>query len=285
MHRPDPISYFARARFRGAPGDVFGIKEADRLSHLYAIGKTMLVNLAKGRIGEDAARILGGLIVSTLSLAAFRRAETPSGERPGFFIHIDEFQTFTTLAFVNMMSELRKYGVGLTLVHQHFHQLDADVGHAVLGNVGSLLSFRVGPEDAVLLVAEFQPTFDALDLITLPNHHIYLKQCSTARRPGRSAPRPWGRRGPDPAAAWRMLDRRPIRSRPRHQDAMQARPGLATTSGRRSAGGRLRGRRRSSSSRGTSGAGVRGWSGRGSAPTHGPSPRRAGFRRRSRPRG
>ena len=88
----------------------------------------------------------------------------PIGDRRPFFLYVDEFQTFTTLAFVNMMSELRKYGLGLMLAHQHFHQLEPDVRHAELGNAGTLISFRVGPEDAAILAREFQPTFDVLDL-------------------------------------------------------------------------------------------------------------------------
>jgi hypothetical protein len=138
-------------------------------------GRILIVNLSKGRIGEDSALILGGLIVTTLGLAAFSRAEVSAGSRRPFFVYLDEFQSFTTLALVNMMSELRKYGVGLTLVHQHLHQLDDDIRHAVLGNVGTIMSFRVGPEDAKVMAAEFQPKFDVLDLINLPNHQLYLK--------------------------------------------------------------------------------------------------------------
>ena len=138
-------------------------------------GKILIVNLSKGRIGEDSALVLGGLIVATLGLAAFSRAEVLAGARRPYFVYLDEFQSFTTLALVNMMSELRKYGVGLTLVHQHLHQLDDNIRHAVLGNVGTIMSFRVGPEDAKVMAAEFQPRFEVLDLINLPNHRLYLK--------------------------------------------------------------------------------------------------------------
>jgi hypothetical protein len=138
-------------------------------------GKVLLVNLAKGRLGEDSSTLLGGLIVSTLGLAAFSRAENTTESRRPFFIYIDEFQTFTTLMLANMMSELRKYGIGLTLAHQYFHQLDPDIRHAVLGNAGTLISFRVGPEDASLLAKEFQPKFGVEDLLNLPNHAIYLR--------------------------------------------------------------------------------------------------------------
>lgn len=138
-------------------------------------GGAHLVNLSKGQLGEDSATTLGGLLVSTIGLTALSRAEMPVAERRPFFLYVDEFQSFTTLSFVNMLSELRKYGLGLTLAHQHFHQLDPDVRHAVLGNAATLISFRVGPEDAHILAQEFQPTFGVEDLLNLPNRHIYLR--------------------------------------------------------------------------------------------------------------
>lgn len=138
-------------------------------------GRPIIVNLAKGRIGEDATTLLGGLLVSTLGLAAFSRADDEAECRRPFFIYADEFQTFTTLSFVNMMSELRKYGVGLTLANQHLQQLAPDLRHAVLGNAGTLISFRVGPEDAIVLAREFHPVFGVEDLLNLPNRNFYLK--------------------------------------------------------------------------------------------------------------
>ena len=138
-------------------------------------GKVLLVNLAKGRLGEDSSTLLGALIVSTLGLAAFSRAETSVERRRPFFIYIDEFQSFTTLMLANMMSELRKYGIGLTLAHQYMHQLEPDIRSAVVGNAGTLISFRVGAEDAPYLAREFQPNIEVADLVNLPNHGIYLK--------------------------------------------------------------------------------------------------------------
>ena len=146
-----------------------------RFRSLMDEGKVLLVNVSKGRLGEDSALILGSLIVSTLGLAAFSRAERKPSERKPFFIYLDEFQNFTTLMLANMMSELRKYGVGLTLAHQHLHQLEPDIRHAVLGNAATVISFRVGPEDAGTLAREFQPKFEIEDLINLPNRNIYLK--------------------------------------------------------------------------------------------------------------
>ena len=138
-------------------------------------GHVLLVNVSKGRLGEDSALVLGSLIVSTIGLAAFSRAESNPETRRPFFVYMDEFQHFTTLMLANMMSELRKYGVGLVLAHQYMHQLEPDIRHAVLGNVGTLISFRVGPEDASVLAAEFQPKIEIEDLLNLPNRGIYLK--------------------------------------------------------------------------------------------------------------
>jgi hypothetical protein len=138
-------------------------------------GLILLVNVSKGRIGAESSMVLGSLVVSTLGLAAFSRAEAPSADRRPFFLYLDEFQSFTTLMLANMMSELRKYGVGLVLAHQYLNQLEPDIRHAVRGNAGTIVSFRVGPEDATLLADEFQPAFDVLDLLNLPNRAIYLK--------------------------------------------------------------------------------------------------------------
>jgi len=146
-----------------------------RFRKLMDDGMILLVNVSKGRLGEESSLILGSLIVSTLGLAAFSRAEAEPDQRRPFFVYLDEFHNFTTLKLANMMSELRKYGVGLVLAHQYLNQLDSDIRHAVLGNAGTILSFRVGPSDASLLASEFQPKFEVLDLLNLPNRSIYLK--------------------------------------------------------------------------------------------------------------
>lgn len=137
--------------------------------------KILIVNLSKGRLGEDSANLLGALLLSTISLAAFSRADIPESQRQPFFLYIDEFQSFTTRAVVNMVSELRKYHIGLILAHQHLHQLEPDVRHAVLANVGTLIAFRLGPEDAPIIARELAPVFDAEDLLNLPRHDIALK--------------------------------------------------------------------------------------------------------------
>jgi hypothetical protein len=137
--------------------------------------EVLLVNLAKGRIGEDSSSLLGGLLVTMIGLAAFSRADTPPAERRDFYVYIDEFQNFTTLALANMLSELRKYRVAFTVAHQYQHQLEPDVRHAVLGNAGTVISFRLGAEDSPHLAREFHKKFDEIDLLQLPNYRIYLK--------------------------------------------------------------------------------------------------------------
>jgi type IV secretory pathway TraG/TraD family ATPase VirD4 len=138
-------------------------------------GQVLLVNLAKGRIGEDSSSLLGGLLVTTIGLAGYSRADIDPAKRRDFFVYVDEFQSFTTLAVANMFSERRKYRLGFTVAHQYLHQLEADVRHAVLGNAGTIISFRVGAEDAPYLSREFTDVFDEIDLVQLPNYHIYLK--------------------------------------------------------------------------------------------------------------
>jgi hypothetical protein len=141
-----------------------GDGEPSRLRSIMDEGKVLLINLTKGRIGNDSANLLGGSFVTFLGLAAHSRADIPEGQRQPFFVYIDEFQNFTTLSIANMLSELRKFRVGMVLAHQYLHQLDPDIRHAALGNVGTLISFRFGPEDAAFIAREFAPDFEWLDL-------------------------------------------------------------------------------------------------------------------------
>ena len=138
-------------------------------------GKVLLVNLAKGRLGEDSSSLLGGLLVTTIALAAYSRADMPEAKRRDFFVYVDEFQNFTTLAMIDMFSELRKYRLGFTVAHQYLNQLEPDIRHAVLGNAGTLISFRVGAEDAPYIYEEFCERFERIDLLQLPNYRIYLR--------------------------------------------------------------------------------------------------------------
>ena len=138
-------------------------------------GQILLVNVDKGRIGEGPSALLGSLLLSHIALAGLSRSEQPQASRRDFMVYLDEFQTFTTLSIATMLSELRKYGLGLILSHQHLSQLDPDIRDAVFGNVGTIVAFRVGAADASYLAREFAPVFDANDLISLPRFSIYLK--------------------------------------------------------------------------------------------------------------
>jgi len=138
-------------------------------------GKVLLVNLARGQLGEDSSSLLGGLLVTTIGMAAYSRADVPAEKRRDFFVYIDEFQSFTTLSLANVLSELRKYRVGFTIAHQYLHQLEPDIRHAVLGNAATIIAFRVGAEDAPYMAQEFHDRFEPIDLMQLPNHHVYLK--------------------------------------------------------------------------------------------------------------
>ena len=138
-------------------------------------GKMLIVNLARGQIGEDTTSLLGALLVTTAALAAFSRAEMQTVDRRPFFVYLDEFQSFTTRSLASMMAELRKYAVGVIAGHQYLTQVEPPVIDAVLGNAGTVICFRLGPRDAMAMAGEFEPKLEANDLVNLPNHQIYLK--------------------------------------------------------------------------------------------------------------
>ena len=137
--------------------------------------KILILNLSKGKIGEDSSRLLGGLLITKLQLAAMSRVDMPEKERKDFFMYVDEFQNFATESFVNVLSEARKYRLSLILAHQYITQMEETVRDAVFGNVGTIISFRVGAEDAEYLEKEFIPEIVAEDLVNLPKYLIYLK--------------------------------------------------------------------------------------------------------------
>jgi hypothetical protein len=138
-------------------------------------GKILIANLSKGKLGEDTSSFLGAMLVSSIMLAATSRADVPESERRSFHLYVDELQNFLTSAFVDILSESRKYGLDLVLAHQYIAQLDENIRSAIFGNVGTIISFRVGAEDALFLAREFRPVFEVNDLIALSNYHIYLK--------------------------------------------------------------------------------------------------------------
>ena len=137
--------------------------------------KILILNLSKGKVGEDASRLLGALLITKLQLAAMSRVDTPEAERKDFYLYVDEFQNFATESFVNILSEARKYRLALILGHQYINQMEETVRDAVFGNIGTLISFRVGAEDAEFLEKEFMPEFLATDLVNLAKYNIYLK--------------------------------------------------------------------------------------------------------------
>lgn len=138
-------------------------------------GKILIVNLAKGKIGEDNSSLLGALMVTKIQLVALSRADLKEKKRRPFYLYVDEIHNFLTLSFADILSEARKYGLNLILSHQYIEQLDEKIRVAIFGNVGTIISFRVGVEDARYLAQEFHPVFDETDLINLPSYHIYLK--------------------------------------------------------------------------------------------------------------
>jgi hypothetical protein len=151
--------------------------------------KILLVSLPKGLVGELNAYLLGMILVGKLLMAALSRADMPKEERRNFFLYIDEFQNFTTNSVCQILSEARKYGLGLIIAHQYIGQLvargDTAIKDAVFGNVGTIISFKIGSEDAEVLQKEFAPTFDAYDLINVEKFTAYIKLLisNTASRP------------------------------------------------------------------------------------------------------
>lgn len=138
-------------------------------------GKIFIVNLSKGRVGEDNSRLLGALLITKLQLAAMSRVDIPEEKRRDFYLYVDEFQNFATESFATILSEARKYRLDLTLGHQYINQMEEEVRDAVFGNVGSLILFRIGAEDAEFLEKEFMPDFTAQDLVNLAKYNVYLK--------------------------------------------------------------------------------------------------------------
>ena len=127
--------------------------------------KILIMNLSKGRIGEDNSRLLGGMLITQLQLSAMKRVDMPEEKRQDFFLYVDEFQNFATQSFANILSEARKYRLSLIMAHQYVAQLEEEVSDAVFGNVGSIVTFRVGGSDAEVLEKEFAPTFMVEDYL------------------------------------------------------------------------------------------------------------------------
>lgn len=146
-----------------------------RMQRVLDEGKILIVNLSKGKIGEDACALLGSMLVTAIQLAAMHRATQEEHKRRPFYLYIDELHSFITLAFADILAEARKYKLSLFLTHQYINQLQEPIRKAIFGNVGTIISFRVGAEDAEYLAREFHPVFNEEDLVNLPRYSMYLK--------------------------------------------------------------------------------------------------------------
>ena len=138
-------------------------------------GKILLVNLSKGKVGADSAKLIGGLLMAKMSQTAMERSNIPEQHRRDFYLYCDEFPTYSPPGMAEMLSELRKYRLSLVLAHQFLAQLDRQVMESVLSNVGTLIAFRVGVTDAEVLEKEFYPDITANDMVSLGTGDIYLK--------------------------------------------------------------------------------------------------------------
>lgn len=140
--------------------------------------KIIIVNLSKGRVGEGNASLLGAMLITKIYLAAMSRADVSAaalGALPHFYLYVDEFQSFANKSFADILSEARKYKLDLIITHQYIEQMEEEVRAAVFGNVGTMVTFRVGAYDAEVLEKEFAPQFTAEDLVNLGVYQVYLK--------------------------------------------------------------------------------------------------------------
>lgn len=151
------------------------VKSTIDIASIMDEGKILIANLSKGRVGEEGMRLLGGMLITKIQLAAQERQNIPEKERRDFYLYVDEFQNFANESFANILSEARKYRLNLIVAHQYMEQLEEEVREAVIGNVGTLVVMRVGSTDAQFLETEFAPTFTPEDLLGLAKYQMYLK--------------------------------------------------------------------------------------------------------------
>ena len=156
--------------------NIFGQKENKiNIAELMNSQKIILINLSKGKIGEENSSFFGSMFLTKIKQAGMERAHLLEKDRKDFYIYVDEFQNVVTQTFENILSEARKYGINLTMAHQYVGQIQPKIYQSILGNVGSIISFRIGGEDAVRLKPEFAPVFDVKDLINLAVGEFYIK--------------------------------------------------------------------------------------------------------------
>jgi hypothetical protein len=166
----------------GQPKSTFNIRK------LMDEGKILIVNLSRGLMGEDNAGILGAMMVTKIQLSAMSRADTPEPQRRPFYLYVDEFQNFATDSFAVILSEARKYALNLTVANQYISQMGEAVRDAVFGNVGTIVSFRISPDDAPFLQKYFEPQFEAGDIIQQHNRHFIVSMTINGEKaPGFSA--------------------------------------------------------------------------------------------------
>jgi hypothetical protein len=137
--------------------------------------KILLISLSKGKIGEENSSFLGLILVPKILVAAMSRQDMPEEQRQDFYLYVDEFQNFATPDFAQILSEARKYRLNLIVANQFIGQMEEEVKNAIFGNVGTLVSFRVGVTDANYLQHEFQPVFTESDLINVDRFNAYIK--------------------------------------------------------------------------------------------------------------
>ena len=164
--------FLSTALIRNVVGQV---KSSFDLREIMDNQKILIMNLSKGRIGEDSSALLGAMMITKIQLAAMSRIDMPEEERKDFYLYVDEFQNFATESFANILSEARKYRLNLIIGHQYIEQLDEMVQAAVFGNVGTIMCFRVGSADAESLAVEFAPYFTEEDLVNLTKYDTYMK--------------------------------------------------------------------------------------------------------------
>jgi len=156
--------------------NIIGQKKAGfKMQQVMDEGKIFIANLSKGALGEDTASLLVNMLITAVQLAALHRTKQKEQSRKPFYLYVDEMHSFVSLSFADILAEARKYKLGLLLSHQYIDQLHEKIRSAIFGNVGTVISFRVGAEDAEYLAKEFHPVFNESDLINLPKYSMYLK--------------------------------------------------------------------------------------------------------------
>ncbi len=179
FHRSEMLNYFSSkfGRFmnNSLMKNIIGQKQsAFSFSEILANEKILLINLSKGKIGEVNAQMLGLILMTKLQLAVLQRAYLPVEERPPFYLYVDEFQNLLTDAFISMLSESRKYGLGVHLTNQYIAQLPENIRNAIMGNIGTLVVFQIGATDADFLKKEMAPITEN-DMQNIPLHYFYIK--------------------------------------------------------------------------------------------------------------